>query len=76
MVLSQSEGLGKTALRIVKYAYDRSTQLISVIWFTDSCCGPAQLIVHLIGTGLHLLLIINFGFIFRSEILVKCLYLD
>ena len=33
VVSSQSEGLGKMALGIVKYAYDRSSQLIGVIWF-------------------------------------------
>ena len=36
MILSQSEGLGKMALGIAKYAYDRSTQLIGVIWFAVS----------------------------------------
>ena len=35
-VSSQSEGLGKTALGIVKYAYDPSSQLIGVIWFAVS----------------------------------------
>ena len=30
------------ALGIVKYAYDRSSQLIGVIWFTVSCHGPQQ----------------------------------
>ena len=39
VVLSQSEGLGKMALGIVKYAYDRSSQLIGVIWFAVSCRG-------------------------------------
>ena len=37
---SQSEGLGKMSLGIVKYAYDRSSQLIGVIWFAVSCRGP------------------------------------
>ena len=36
VVSSQSEGLGKMALGIVKYAYDRSSQLIGVIWFAVS----------------------------------------
>ena len=36
MILSQSEGLGKMALGIVKNAYDRSSQLFGVIWFTVS----------------------------------------
>ena len=36
VILSQSEGLGKMALGIVKYAYDRFSQLISVIWFAVS----------------------------------------
>ena len=31
VISSQSEGLGKMALEIVKYAYDRSSQLISII---------------------------------------------
>ena len=34
--LSQSEGLGKMAPGIVKYAYDRSSQSIGVIWFAVS----------------------------------------
>ena len=33
---SQNEGLGKMALGIVKYAYDRSSQLIDIIWFAVS----------------------------------------
>ena len=40
VILSISEGLGKMALGIVKYAYDRSSQLIGVIWFVVSCRGP------------------------------------
>ena len=28
------------ALGIVKYAYDRCSQLIGVIWFAVSCRGP------------------------------------
>ena len=36
MILSQSEGLGKTALGIVKYAYDRSSPLIGAVWFAVS----------------------------------------
>ena len=36
VILSQSEGLGKMALGIVKYAYDRYSQLISVICFAVS----------------------------------------
>ena len=36
LISSKSEGLGKTALGIVKYAYDRSSQLIGVIWFAVS----------------------------------------
>ena len=40
VISSQSEGLGKMALGIVKYAYDRSSQLIGVFWFTISCRGP------------------------------------
>ena len=32
VILPQSEGLGKMALGIVKYAYDHSSQLIGVIW--------------------------------------------
>ena len=42
VILSQSEGLHKMALGIVKYAYDRSSQLIDVIWFAVSCRGPQQ----------------------------------
>ena len=38
LILSQSKGLGKMALMIVEYAYDRSFQLIGVIWL-----GPRQL---------------------------------
>ena len=34
VILSLSEGLGKMAVGIVKYAYDRSSQLIGAIWFT------------------------------------------
>ena len=30
------------ALGIVKYAYDRSSQLIGVIWFAVNCRGPSQ----------------------------------
>ena len=37
VILSQSEGLGKMASEIVKYAYDRSSELIGVIWFAFSC---------------------------------------
>ena len=37
VISSQSEGLGKMAMGIVKYAYDRSSQLIGVIWFAISC---------------------------------------
>ena len=33
---SQSEGLGKMALSIVKYFYDRPSQPIVVIWFAVS----------------------------------------
>ena len=40
VILSQSKGLGKMALGIVKYAYDRSSQLIDVIWFAVTCRGP------------------------------------
>ena len=45
VILLPSEGLCKMALGIVKYACDRSSQLISVIWFVVSvfavsCCGP------------------------------------
>ena len=40
VILSQSERLSKMALGIVKYAYDRSSQLIVVIWFAVSCRGP------------------------------------
>ena len=36
LISSQSEGLGKTALGIVKYAYDCSSQLIDLIWFAIS----------------------------------------
>ena len=36
VILLQSEGLGKMALGIVKYAYDCSSQLIGVIWFAVS----------------------------------------
>ena len=36
VILSQSDGLGKMAIRIVKYAYDHSSQLIGVIWFMAS----------------------------------------
>ena len=36
MISSQIEGLGKMALRVVKYAYDHSSQLIGVICFTVS----------------------------------------
>ena len=36
LILSQSKGLGKIALGIVKYAYDHSSQLIRVIWFMVS----------------------------------------
>ena len=36
VISSQNEGLGKMALGIVKYAYDRSSQLIGVIWFAVS----------------------------------------
>ena len=36
VILSQSEGLGKMALGIVKYACECSFQLISVIWFMAS----------------------------------------
>ena len=43
MVLSRSEGLGKMALWILKYAYDRSSQLIGVNWFAVSCRGPNNL---------------------------------
>ena len=40
VISSQIEGLGKMALGIEKYAYDRSSQLINVIWFAVSCLGP------------------------------------
>ena len=33
---SQSEGVGKISPGMVKYAYNRSSQLIGVIWFTVS----------------------------------------
>ena len=36
VISSQSEGLGKMALGIVKYADDRSSQPIGIIWFTVS----------------------------------------
>ena len=36
VISSQSEGLGKMALGIVKYAYDCSSQLIGIIWFAVS----------------------------------------
>ena len=36
VILSQSEGLGKMALGIVKQAYNGSSQPIGVIWFTVS----------------------------------------
>ena len=42
VILSQSEGLGKMALGIAKYAHDRSSQLISVIWFAVSCRGSDE----------------------------------
>ena len=47
VILSQSEGLGKMAVGILKYAYDRSSQLIGVIWVRSqfvavSCCGPKK----------------------------------
>ena len=40
VILSKTEGLGKMAPGIVKYAYDRSSQLVGVIWFSVSCRGP------------------------------------
>ena len=40
LISSQSEGLGKMALGIVKYCYDRPSQPIGVIWFAVSCRGP------------------------------------
>ena len=36
VILSQSEGSGKMALGIGKYAYDRSSKLIGIIWFAVS----------------------------------------
>ena len=42
VILSQGEGLGKMALGVVKYAYDRSSPLIGVIWFAVSCRGPTK----------------------------------
>ena len=36
VISSQSEGLGKMALGKVKYVFDRSSQLIGVIWFAVS----------------------------------------
>ena len=42
VILSQSEGLGKMALGIVKHAYNRSSQPIGIIWFAVSCRGPVQ----------------------------------
>ena len=36
VIFSQSEGLGKMVLGIVKYAYDCSSQLVGVIWFAVS----------------------------------------
>ena len=52
VILSLSEGLGKMALGIVKYAYDCSFQLIGVIWFVVSlfavrCRGPAWRILSI-----------------------------
>ena len=59
VILFQSEGLGKLALGIVKYAYDRSFQLIGVIlvrgqfvrgqFVTVSCCGPHKGSVYCTG---------------------------
>ena len=42
VILSLSEGLSKMAVGIVKYAYDHSSQPISVIWFMVSCRGPIK----------------------------------
>ena len=36
VILSQSKGLGKMALGIVKHAYNRSSQPIGVVWFVVS----------------------------------------
>ena len=36
VISSQSEGLGKMALGVVQDTYDRSSQLIGVIWFAVS----------------------------------------
>ena len=49
VILSQSEGLGKMALEIVKYAYDHSSQLIGVIWFAVSLF-PVSLLGQLVWT--------------------------
>ena len=46
VILSQSEGLGKMALVIVKYFQDRSTQPIRVVrgqFVTISCHGPLHM---------------------------------
>ena len=63
VISSQSEGLGKMGLGRVKYDYDRSSQLIGIIWFTVSLfcsqfvCdhfvaisyrGPGLLTLHLV----------------------------
>ena len=47
VIWSQREGLGKMALKIVKYFYDRPSQPIGVIWFAISlfavsCRGPVR----------------------------------
>ena len=36
VILAISEGLGKVAVEILKYAYDRSSQLSDIIWFAIS----------------------------------------
>ena len=51
VISSQSDGLGKMAVGIVKYVYDRPSQLIGVIRFTVSmfavsCRGPNCWMIH------------------------------
>ena len=50
VIKSQNESLGKMAQGLKKYAYDRSSQLIDVIWFAVSCQGFVPVIFRLNST--------------------------
>ena len=62
VISSQSEGLGKMALGIVRYDYDHFSQLIGVIWFDVSLFGGSSsqsVIVDLLGGGLSFEINVN-----------------